>query len=138
MPLLDKDKMSQDWQDKRIKAAFIMAPAFAWLFDEKNLQKISIPTYLIASSADEVIVTANNAGFFAKNIPNSKYQVIPGEASHYVFMSALNESQRKHAHLPTTLNYLVEDSPQVDRSWIQFEVAKEATDFFNSIFGTTQ
>jgi predicted dienelactone hydrolase len=131
LPSLDRDKMSQDWRDNRIKAAFIMAPAWAWIFDEQSLKAVSIPTYVIASSADNVLVTSNNAGFFAKNIPGSSYQTISGEANHYVFISALNEIKRKKANFPPKLNFLIEDSPTVDRNWIQFQVAEEAVNFFN-------
>lgn len=66
---LDKQMMSRNWRDPRIKAAFIMAPAWSWLFDEESLHSISIPVYLIAAEADDVIVTKNNAGFFARHIP---------------------------------------------------------------------
>lgn len=130
-PTIDKNKMAQDWRDPRIKAVFLMAPAWAWIFDEESLKKISIPTYLIASSADNVLVTENNAGFFAKNIPGSIYQTIPGKAGHYIFISALNEKERKKADISPELNFLFEDSERVDRDWIQFQVSEQAITFFN-------
>jgi predicted dienelactone hydrolase len=136
LPDLNKEMMSKDWRDPRIKAVFVMAPAWAWIFDEKELSKISIPTYLIASSADNVIVTQNNAGFFARNIPKSTYQEISGKANHYVFISALNEKQKLELNLPAQLNFLIEDDVSVDRVWIQSEVSQEAARFFNSVFKT--
>jgi predicted dienelactone hydrolase len=48
---LDKKKMAQNWKDKRIKAAFLMAPSWGWIFDKKSLQKITIPTYIVASNS---------------------------------------------------------------------------------------
>lgn len=113
-----------------------MAPAWAWIFDEKSLSKISIPIYFIASSADNVLVTQSNAGFFARNVPKSTYQEIPGKANHYVFISALNEKQRQELNLPAKFNFLIEDDVSVDRAWIQSEVSQEATRFFNSLFKT--
>lgn len=134
LPSLNKELMSKNWRDPRIKAAFVMAPSWGWIFDEKNLREISIPIYLIASSADDVLVTQSNAGFFARNIPKSTYQEISGKANHYVFISALNEKQRQELDLPPELNFLIEDNVSVDRTWIQSEVSQEATRFFNSVF----
>lgn len=136
LPGLNKKMMSKDWRDPRIKAAFIMAPAWGWIFDEKDLSKISIPTYLIASSADDVLFTQNNAGFFARNIPKSTFQEISGKANHYVFITALNEKQKQEVNLPARLNFLIEDDVSVDRVWIQSEVSQEAARFFNSLFKT--
>lgn len=128
---LDKNKMSRSWKDSRVKAVFVMAPAWAWIFDEQSLKSISIPTYLVASSADNVLVTSNNAGFFAKHIPGSLYQTIDGKAGHYVFLSALNEPQRKKMNIPPKFDFLFQDATSVDRQWIQYQVAEEAVRFFN-------
>ena len=46
LPSLDRKKMSQNWKDSRIKSAFLMAPAWAWIFDEQSLKEISIPTFI--------------------------------------------------------------------------------------------
>ena len=130
LPSLDKKKMSQDWQDRRIKAAFLMAPGWAWIFDKGALNKITIPTYVVAPDADKVLVTANNAGFFSKNIPGCLYQTIPGQVNHYIFISIPKEINL----LPSELHFLVTDAPGTDRRWIQFEVAREAAAFFQSVF----
>ena len=133
LPTLDKKKMMQSWKDTRIKAAFLMAPAWAWIFDKDSLQKITIPTYIVAPNADNVLVTQNNAGFFSKNIPKSLYQIIPGKVSHYVFISIPKEKNT----LPSNLSFLIEDAPDIDRQWIQFEVARDASDFFQSVFSSS-
>ncbi len=132
LPSLNKAMMSKDWRDPRVKAAFVMAPAWAWLFDEESLRRISVPTYLIAASADKVLVTKNNAGYFAKNIPGSFYQAIPGEGDHYIFISALNSEEQKKADPKNELSFLFQNATSVDRSWIQIEVVEEAVRFFNS------
>lgn len=127
--------MSKDWTDPRVKAAFIMAPTWAWLFDEEHLRKVSIPTYLIAAAADTVVVTKNNAGYFAKNIPNAIFQEIPGKADHYIFISALNDKQQAEVNPDKQLPAeLFDNDVSVDRKWIQREVAEEASDFFQSVF----
>ena len=116
LPTLDKEKMAKNWRDPRVKAAFIMAPAWAWIFNEDSLRKIDIPTYFIASSADQVLVTKNNSGFFARNIPNAIYQEIPGKGGHYIFVSALSDKQQKQADSSNQLKFLFEDDASVDRS----------------------
>lgn len=129
LPTLDKNKMMQSWKDIRIKAVFLMAPSWGWIFDENTLQKIAIPTFIIAPMADNVLVTANNAGFFSKHIPKSIYQIILGQANHFVFISLPKEEGK----LPSQLDFLIKDAKNVDRQWIQFEIAREASDFFQSV-----
>jgi predicted dienelactone hydrolase len=131
---LNKEMLVKDWREPRIKAAFIMAPAWSWIFDENSLAQISIPTYLIAAEADRVVVTKNNAGLFARYIPHSIYQAIPGKGDHFIFISALNDRQKKMATPNTQFDFLLQDDSSVDRSWIQLQVSEEATRFFKSIF----
>lgn len=127
---LDRKKMAQDWTDSRIKAAFLMAPAWGWIFDKKGLQTIHIPTYIIAPVADHVLITQKNAGFFAKNIPHAVYQIIPGPANHFIFIAEPREKKR----VPSKLKPLITDHPDVDRRWMQFEVAEKAVAFFHAMF----
>lgn len=133
LPTLNKEMMGKSWHEPRIKAIFVMAPAWAWLFDEESLKKISIPTYLIAAAEDRVLVTRNNAGLFAKFIPQSIYQEIKGNADHFIFVSALSDAQK--GRVDSQLNFLFKDDASIDRRWIQFEVAEEAAAFFHSSLG---
>lgn len=134
LPTINKELMAKEWQDLRVKAAFIMAPAWAWLFDEESLKKITIPTYIIASAADKVLVTRNNAEWFAKRIPHSIYQAIPGNGNHYIFISMLNDPKKKKADPKGELNFLFDEDTDVDRQWIQQQVCEEAVRFFISSF----
>ncbi|MCH9611774.1 MAG: hypothetical protein S4CHLAM102_02480 [Chlamydiia bacterium] len=126
-PTMNKKKMAQNWRDKRVKALFVMAPAWGWLFSKRGIRDIQIPTYIVATNADQVLVTKNNAGFFAKYIRHSQYQLIPGQAGHYVFISDI-----AHKNHNQDLDFLTEDSSTIDRSWIQFQVADQATRFFQA------
>lgn len=134
LPSLNKQRMAADWRDSRVKAAFIMAPGWAWLFDEESLRDVHIPTYIIAADEDRVLVTKNNAGFFARLIPNALYQTIPGKADHFVFVSSLSESARRKANPSHQFDFLFYNDSSIDRDWIQFQVGEEAANFFNSIF----
>lgn len=132
---LNKEMMSKNWRDDRIKAAFVIAPAWSWLFDEKSLNQISIPVYLIATEGDKVLISKRNAGFFAKFIPNAIYQEIPGKAGHYVFISFVSGAQRKSADPSGRLNFLFEEDVSISRQWIQYQTAEEASRFFHSVLG---
>lgn len=132
LPTLNKEMMSKDWRDSRVKAAFMVAPAWAWLFDEASLAKISIPTYLIAAAEDRIVSTQKNAAILAHRIPSAIYQVIPGKANHFIFMSALNTAKRLEANPYRQLDVLFEDDVSVNRSWIQLQVVDEAVRFFKS------
>jgi len=134
LPTLNKEMMAKDWREPRVKAAFVMAPAWSWLFNEESLHKVTIPVYLIAAEADRVLVTKNNAGFFARNIPNAIYQEIPGKANHYIFISAVSNDQRRKIDSANKLSFLFEEDTTVDRAWIQYQVVTEAAAFFRSVF----
>lgn len=138
LPTLDRAMMAKDWKDDRVKAALMMAPAWSWLFDEAHLNKISIPTYIIAGLNDEVLVTRSNAGYFARNIPQSIYNEIPGKGGHYIFISALNDQQRKLVDPKKEFTFLYEDDVSVDRQWIQMQVIEQADGFFDSVLNKGQ
>jgi len=132
LPTLNKAMMSKDWRENRIQAAFIMAPGWSWLFDLESLQKISIPVYLIAAEADQILVTKNNAGLFARNIPKAYFQAIPGKLNHYVFVSALSQNRRQAVDPKGEIQFLFEEDPSTDRAWIQSQIAEEAVRFYKS------
>lgn len=132
LPSLDKEKMAQDWKDPRIKAAFVMAPGWAWLFDEESLKKVQIPTYFIAAEEDSVLVTKNNAGFFSKWIPYSIYKPIKGKVDHFVFVSALSPEEQKKVDPKGDLKFLFKDDPTISRIWVQYQIGEEAARFFDS------
>lgn len=134
LPTLNKGMMSKDWRDKRVKSAFVMAPAWSWLFDEASLKKITIPVYLIAAAEDKVLVTKKNAGFFAHFIPKAFFREIPGKGNHFIFISMLSEAQRKNADPKQELQFLFVENAAVDRPWIQAQVIEEATRFFTWSF----
>lgn len=137
LPTLNKEMMAKDWKDPRIKAAFIMAPAWAWIFDEKSLKDVNTPVYLLAAASDKVLVTRNNAGFFARNIPDAVYQEILGKGDHYIFISALNDDQKQSADPEKQLQFLFMDDGAINRSWIQTQAADEAARFYRFVFNET-
>lgn len=133
-PTLNKTQMSKDWRDKRIKAAFVMAPSWPGLFDEMTLRKITIPIYILSVDADHGVKSKNNADDLAKNIPQSIHQQIPGKAGQYVFISSLNAMQKNQADPAQQLSFLFEDEASINRTWIQLQVIAEVCRFFKAQF----
>jgi len=131
---LDRKMMAKNWRDSRVKAAFVISPAWGWIFDSKSLHKISVPTYIIAPAEDGLLITDANAGFFAHHIPHSIFQIIPGKANHYVFITPVDADKRRQIDPTGYLSILFEDNSSVDRSWIQSRVSSEAARFFKSTF----
>lgn len=60
--------------------------------------------------------------------------MISGNAGHYIFISALNERQKKLTSPKNQLDFLLLDDVSIDRSWIQMQIAEESVRFFHSIF----
>lgn len=136
LPTLNREMMAKDWRDARVKAAFIMAPAWAWIFDENSLRHISVPSYIVAGQSDHVIIPKTNAGFFAETIPNSKLNMIPGKSGHFVFVSALADNQKKQVLANSDVQFLFIEDASVDRNWVQYQTANEAVKFFNATLNT--
>ncbi len=90
---LDMIKVQQSYKDDRIKAVFLMAPAWTWIFDENSLKNISIPVYAVGAEKDEIVNTDKNMGHLSDNIPGMTSQTIP-EAGHFVFIERANEKDR--------------------------------------------
>jgi predicted dienelactone hydrolase len=124
---INKDAWTKDYRDPRIKAAFIMAPAWTWVFDESSLKKVNIPVYLVAAEKDQILVSKNNAGKVHDLIPYSQYQLIPGKGGHYIFITAVGEANK---NAMGRFSFVFEDDPEVDRAWIQSQVSEEAVRFF--------
>jgi predicted dienelactone hydrolase len=134
IPTLNRAMLSKDWRDPRIKAAFLLAPAWGWIFDAKGLNSVTVPTYIVAPAIDDFLVTRTNARFFAQFIPHAIYREIPGKSNHFVFISPLPTERQQKVSSAEHLNTLFIDDPSVDRGWIQHQTACQAIQFFKSVF----
>jgi len=115
----------KSYYEPRIKAGFLMAPAYALAFDPEHLQKISTPIYII-TGGDDKIVSTQNAEHLAKWIPNSQLKIFPGKVGHFVFLNP-----------PTTLGKIILpkeiilDQATSNIAKIHAEIVDEAIQFFN-------
>ncbi len=127
--LLEKIDFSQatgSYRDERISAIMVMAPALGWMFTESSLKGIDIPVLIIAPEKDEVVSTENNAKIFASKISKSKLKILPGEATHYVFLNRANAIGKRFLE-----SRYCEDPKSIDRKKLQDEIAENSTVFFN-------
>ncbi len=114
------------FRDKRISAVMVMAPALGWMFAENSLEKIDIPVYIVAPEKDQVVNTEKNAKIFASKITRATLKILPGEATHYVFLTRANAIGKRFLEPK-----YCEDPTSIDRKKVQEEVAKNSILFFD-------
>lgn len=123
---IDFSKGKKSYEDKRIKAEVLMAPAYGFAFNPEGLSSITIPILIIAANSDSIAPVSRNAQFFADNIKSSAIKILPGKAGHYIFLNPEGETGRKT--LPT---YLTKDDPSVDRRKSHEEIAQMTLKFLD-------
>jgi predicted dienelactone hydrolase len=77
---------STDLGDPRIRALFLIAPAFVEALDPASLSRIRVPVGIVLGSADPVAPPATNGELAARLIPGARLRMLPGVA-HYDFLS---------------------------------------------------
>ena len=81
-------------RDPRIRAIFAIAPALGPAFDPGTLARISIPTQIVAGSADSIVPIESSAKFFAARIPGAQLTIIQ-DVGHYTFLATCAELGRR-------------------------------------------
>ncbi len=123
---IDFTKAKKSYEDKRIKAEFLMAPSYGFAFSPEGLSSIDIPIMIVGAESDSIAPVKHNAQFFADNIKSSAIKILPGKAGHYVFLNRAGQGGKK-----TLPPHLTKDPPSVDRSKIHEEIANMALKFFD-------
>jgi predicted dienelactone hydrolase len=77
---------SSDFGDPRIKAAFLIAPAFMEALAPASLSRVRVPVSIVLGAADPIAPTATNGQLAARLIPGARLRVLPG-VGHYDFLS---------------------------------------------------
>jgi predicted dienelactone hydrolase len=77
---------SSDLSDPRIKALFLIAPAFVKALAPASLSRIRAPVGIVLGAADPIAPPATNGQLAAHLIPGAKLWVLPG-VGHYDFLS---------------------------------------------------
>lgn len=116
-----------DAADKRVKAAFAMAPGIVQVFgmDPDGRRQMRIPAFLIVGASDTQAPPAENAVFASQHIPGAQLWVMPGAVDHEIFTSECDEEGG--SEFPESCS----DRPGVDRHALHLEIAAAALNFFS-------
>ncbi len=125
---IDFAQARKSYKDDRIKAAFLMAPAQGGSFSPKGLKSITAPTFIIVGDKDAIAPSAANAGYYAKNIKNSKFKMLKGNVSHLAFRNSVKPDK-----LNCATAFEFELNPEVNMQDVHNETAKLAIDFFDRV-----
>ena len=112
------------FRDPRIRAVFVMAPALGRAFTPAGLAEVSVPVAIVVGQADTVAPPPTNAQHLARWIPGATVTVLPGQVSHYTFLSE-GTAYGKQAS-PT----FCQDHASIDRAVVHHQVAQMAQEFF--------
>jgi predicted dienelactone hydrolase len=114
--------------DRRVKAAFAMAPGIVQAFgmDADGLAQMKIPAYITVGAGDTVTPPAENAVFAARYVPGAQLVVIPGPVGHEIFVNECSEDGK--LELPESCV----DAAGVDRARIHAAVGAAALQFFDA------
>jgi predicted dienelactone hydrolase len=121
------DEARQSFEDKRVNAFLLMAPALGWLFDEKSLRAVARPIYIIGAEKDKIAPIETNAKVFAKKLSKATLRIVPGDADHYVFLNRASQLGKRLLEPK-----LAEDSSTLGRRKIHEDIGKNAIEFFGS------
>lgn len=124
---IDFSPAHKSYQDKRVSAMFLMAPALGSLFNANSLQAIQTPIYIVASEGDVLVPPDRNAKMLASKIKKAVCTLIPGAANHYVFLNEVSKGGRMLLDKSIAI-----DPPNVDRKHIHNDIARSAVEFFDS------
>jgi predicted dienelactone hydrolase len=77
---------TSDFGDPRIKALFLIAPAFVEALDPASFSRVRVPVGIVLGAADPIAPAATNGQLVARLIPGATLRVLPG-VGHYDFLS---------------------------------------------------
>jgi predicted dienelactone hydrolase len=77
---------SSDLSDPRIRALFLIAPAFVEALDPASLSRIRVPVGIVLGADDPIAPAATNGELAARLISGARLRALPGVA-HYDFLS---------------------------------------------------
>lgn len=122
--------MDDDYRDRRIKAAFVIAPVVGMAMRHDSLGAITVPVQIVVGSDDDQAIPHFNAESIAKAIPNVKLDILP-KVTHYSFLPVCNDRGKNY------VKELCVDPSGVDREGLHKYVAIRAIEFFGQALHTS-
>ncbi len=121
----DFSETLKPYEDPRVKAFFLLAPALGNLFDEQSLQSIRSPIYIIASERDRIVPLDTNAKRFAAAIRQAQLKILPGEVDHFVYLNRPSVVGKRFLG-----RKIWQDPQNIDRKSIHEDIGRTAVSFF--------
>ncbi|MFL0801015.1 MAG: alpha/beta hydrolase [Agarilytica sp.] len=121
-------KQKKDYSVDVFKAGYVIAPAVIQVFTPESLKAIKRPVSITVGANDVIAPPSTNAKWLHKKIPGSHYKQIE-KVGHYTFLPECGSGGKK------ILPDLCRDHKDVKRKDIHMQVAREAVDFFEKVFG---
>lgn len=126
------ENFKKNFKDPRIKAIFLLAPSWSWVFSKEGLDKIQTPIHIIAPEEDNLIVTQANAERYSRLIPSSTIYLLNGKLSHYVFLNSILDERIPDYDPTQEKRHLYENLPGISRDRVHKKAAHIAHEFFSS------
>jgi predicted dienelactone hydrolase len=114
------------YQDRRIKAAFAIAPALGSGFTESGLRPVKVPVHIVVGYGDGITPPRTNAERYASLIKGARLTVLPGDVGHYTFLHECTARGREVVPI-------CRDAAGVNRRAVHESVRELALIFFNSV-----
>jgi predicted dienelactone hydrolase len=117
------EREAQATADERVRAAYVIAPAFLSLMDERDLSSVNIPLRFVLAENDQQIHLRETSDAITTNLPTATTHRVP-KAGHYVFLAPC--SLRGRLFLDT----VCADPSGVDRHEVHRHIGADAVRFF--------
>ena len=118
--------------DPRVRAAFLMAPALGYVFDQAGLADVRVPVRLYRAGADQVLRYPWNAERIRKLLPTPPDYVVVEGAGHFIFLPPCSPA------LAAQAPPICADPPGIDRAAFHEQLNAEMVAFFRRTLGADQ
>lgn len=129
---IDFSESGKDFTDRRIKAAFAMAPALGAGVDKSSLARITSPVEIVYAKDDELVRPDLNALYYADSIKGAALDALE-DGGHFVFLPQCTTVGRIISY--TIAFDICGRKTKGDRGALHEQIAGEAVRFFDKSLG---
>jgi predicted dienelactone hydrolase len=122
-------RSGNSYRDKRVRAAFVIAPVLAAALSPESLSAMDAPVHIVVGEKDDQAIPAGNAQVLARLIPNARLEIAPG-VTHYMFLAPCTLVGKVVAYPICT------DPGGTDRAQLHAATAQRAAGFFDAALKT--
>src|ERR1700678_2920864 len=100
----------------------------SWVRKQCRSHENHIPVYVVTGAGENIVSAANNAEWYAQNIPGAQLKIFPGNVGHFVFGSDCTPAGVKAL-------FVCQDAEGVSRAEVHWETERLALQFFERNLG---